>query len=140
MATKTNEVKAVTLSTGVEVRFEDLNQNTIQDLVLTSFSGMNLQKMDQDEVLQHGDKLVRYNTTLIQEGVYLVGSLEDAIKTIGLSANWMKQLLRSGKVVDAQYYDLDDDRDKEILFLRYHAFKTEEDFAKLTEYTLGGNR
>jgi hypothetical protein len=127
------------LSTGIEVRFVPLETNEIQDLVLTSFSGMNLQNMDENEVLQKGDKIVRYNTALIQEGVYLVGNLDAAISELGLSNNWIKKLLRSGKVLDPQYYDLNDERDREILFLRYHAFKTEDDFAALSENVLNSD-
>jgi len=139
MATKkeVNEVEEViTLSTGVQVVFQPMSQNEVQDLVLASFSGMNLNKMKEEDVLQHGDKILRYNTTLIQDGVHLVGGLDTAIKTLGLSKNWVKQLLRSGKVLDADLYDLDDERDQEILFLRFYGFKTEGDFQVLTEKLL----
>ncbi len=126
-----------TLSTGIEVSFTPIPQNAVQDLVLASFSGMDLNNMAEGDVLKHGDKILRYNTTLIQEGVYLVTPLVDAIKTLGLSNNWLKALLRSGKVLDIDLYDKDDNRDKEILFLRFHAFKTEDDFKILTEKLLG---
>lgn len=126
-----------TLSTGIEVSFTPIPQNAVQDLVLASFSGMDLNNMGEGDVLKHGDKILRYNTTLIQEGVYLVTPLVDAIKMLGLNNNWFKALLRSGKVLDIDLYDRDDNRDKEILFLRFHAFKTEDDFKILTEKLLG---
>lgn len=140
MATKTtNPDNVVTLSTGVEVRFMDLSNNQVQDLVLSSFSGMNLNKLDEQDILQHGDKFLRYNTTLIQDGVRLVNPLKDEVAKLGLSDNWIKKLLRSGKVLDKELYDLNDVEDQEILFLRYYGFQSEEDFQLLTEKLLGNS-
>lgn len=126
------------LSTGVEVKFVPLAANEVQDLVLASFSGMNLNAMQSDEVLAHGDKILRYNTTLIQDGVFLVKPLNEVVADLKLESKWLQKLLRSGKILDANLYDLNDERDREILLLRFHAFKNEEDFKLLTEKLMGG--
>lgn len=126
------------LSTGVEVTFVPLAANEVQDLVLASFSGMNLNAMQGDEVLAHGDKILRYNTTLIQDGVFLVKPLNEVVADLQLEPKWLQKLLRSGKLLDANLYDLNDERDREIILLRFHAFKTEEDFKLLTEKLMAG--
>lgn len=138
MKGKQHMTNTTVLSTGVEVKFVPLAANEVQDLVLASFSGMNLNAMQGDEVLAHGEKILRYNTTLIQDGVFLVKPLSEVVADLKLEAKWLQKLLRSGKVLDTNLYNLSDERDREILFLRFHAFKTEEDFKLLTEKLMAG--
>lgn len=138
MKGKQHMTNTAVLSTGVEVKFVPLAANEVQDLVLASFSGMNLNAMQSDEVLAHGDKILRYNTTLIQDGVFLVKPLNEVVADLKLESKWLQKLLRSGKILDANLYDLNDERDREILLLRFHAFKNEEDFKLLTEKLMGG--
>lgn len=139
MATTEKEVKKNTavLSTGVEVEFRPISTNAAQDLILTSFSGVNLNSMNNDDIMKHGDKIVRYNTTLVQDSVFLTKPLNEVVKELGLSNRWLPELLRSGRVLDKEYFDMDVERDREILFIRYHAIQSDDDIRILNEKVLG---
>jgi hypothetical protein len=135
--------EATQLSSGVYVLFTRLNRSISTDLTIKTFNNVNVDKkgnlitdnLSTKDQMNMAKSISEYHSTLIMQGVELVGEIEDYSEKLELPENWVKKLFRTG-LVDQRYYDVNDPDDVEFLFLRYYAFQNEEDWALLSQKTL----
>lgn len=131
------------LSSGVYVIFNKLNRSISTDLTIKTFNNVNLDKkgnlvtdnLSTKDQMNMAKSISEYHSTLIMQGVELVGDVDDYAEQLDLPDNWVKKLFRTG-LVDQRYYDVNDPDDVKFLFLRYYAFQNEEDWALLSQRTL----
>ncbi len=132
-----------TLSTGIKVNFSRLPPNINQDVVLATFGGMKFDKegklkdtSDTTENIKTATKVMKYHSTLITWGVELVGTISEYVEQGFVPKKWLK-LLQQSEILDLSKYDFDDEDDIKFLFLRYYAFKSQDDWALLSSQVVG---
>jgi hypothetical protein len=131
------------LSSGVYVIFHKLNRSISTDLTIKTFNNVNLDKkgrlvadnLSTKDQMNMAKSISEYHSTLIMQGVELVGEIDDYEDEIELPENWVKKLFRTG-LVNEKYYDVSDPDDIKFLFLRYYAFRNEDDWSLLSQNTL----
>lgn len=134
---------AAQLSSGVWVVFNRLNRSISTDLTIKTFNNVNLDKkgnlvtdnLNTKDQMNMAKSISEYHSTLIMQGVELVGTVDDYREQMDLPDNWVKKLFRTG-LVNEKYFDVTDEDDVEFLFLRYYAFQSEDDWALLSQRTL----
>ncbi len=143
LLSKTIPEDAEQLSSGVYVIFNRLNRSISTDLTIKTFNNVNLDKkgnlvtdsLSTKDQMNMAKSISDYHSTLIMQGVELVGEIEDYAEKLELPANWTKKLFRTG-LVNEKYYDVSDEDDVKFLFLRYYAFQSEDDWSLLSQRTL----
>lgn len=131
----------VTLSSGMKVKLhkisQQLSQNTFTRLMKDATLTKDGQLKESDNPVENIKMLAKvdsYYSMLISFGAKLVGTIDDYIKSGVLEDIWLKQLIWAE--YDLSNYDLDDQKDKEFLAMRYYGFKDASDWAVLSEKVL----
>lgn len=132
------------LSTGVLVRFKKLDATRARDLMVKTFTSTNMDskgnlntdKLSTTQQIALARNVTEYHTALIDNGVELVGNREDYYNELNITSTWVKRLRRSG-LLDVELYDFEDETDLDVLFLRYQAFQSEDDWQLLSSELIG---
>ena len=129
----------IELSTGVLVRFNDIPNTIAQEIVTSIFEDTQLkadgtirENLSQTEQLALASAMMDLNSALISAGgVELVSDLPN-------SEDWLdKHLLNPVVMRKHPRLDLTKHTHIVFLYLRYEAFNTEEDWALLSQNTIG---